>query len=178
MSGCGKLRNPIQKYLIEDVMNTELKKLIHALRNALVMASDTHSYVCFNMPRWSELNSFPYGCCDLASNFLAKYLREHGYESKVIFFKCNEKVNKYINAHVILQVGEYYVDITRSQFDDSNARIAIEDKYGPLAGIIRNVKKEGHHSYQEREINLDTGTSQGIHLYHYVRDMADKLISC
>lgn len=159
-------------------MDLELKKLIHALRNSLVMAADTHSHACFNMPRWSELNNFPHGCCDLASNFLAKYLSEHGYESTVVFFNCNEQVNKYIGGHVILQVGEYYVDITRSQFEDSNARIAIEDKHGSLAGIIRIVRKEGYHYYQEREINLDTRTSQGLHLYNYVRDIADKLIVC
>lgn len=66
-------------------MDAEIKKLIHALRNALVMAADTRSHECFFMPRWSELNAFPHGCCDLASNFLAKYLSEHGRESTVIF---------------------------------------------------------------------------------------------
>ncbi|EIA1553226.1 hypothetical protein K6801_004429, partial [Salmonella enterica subsp. diarizonae] len=58
-------------------MNKEIKKLIHAFRNALVMAADTHSHACFDMPRWDELNTFPHGSCDLASNFLAKYLGEH-----------------------------------------------------------------------------------------------------
>ena len=159
-------------------MDSELKKLIHAFRNSLVMTADTHSHACFNMPRWSELNNFPHGCCDLASNFLAKYLSEHGYDSKVIFFRCNEQVNKHIKAHVILQVGEYYVDLTRNQFEDSNARITIENKSGQLAGIIRKLQKEGYHSYQEREINLNTTTSLGLHLYNYVRDIAKKLISC
>ncbi|WP_001031031.1 hypothetical protein, partial [Escherichia albertii] len=126
-------------------MNKEIKKLIHAFRNALVMAADTHSHACFDMPRWSELNTFPHGSCGLASNFLAEYLSEHGYESTVIFLKIDNdpEINKHIHAHVFLQVGEHYVDITRNQFEDSNARIVIEDKYGSLAKMVRALKEKG-----------------------------------
>lgn len=56
-------------------MKDETRKRIHAFRNALVMAADTCSHECFLMGRWRELNSFPHGCCDLASNFLAQTCR-------------------------------------------------------------------------------------------------------
>lgn len=77
-----------------------------------------------------------------------------------------------------MQVGEYYVDITRSQFDDSSKRIAIEDKYGDLARIIKVLKDDGYHSYQERKMNIDNHTQRGLQLYNYVRDIANELIAC
>lgn len=57
-------------------MTPDIKRRIHAFRNALVLATDTRSHECFRMGRWQELNEFPHGCCDLASNFLAQYLKD------------------------------------------------------------------------------------------------------
>ncbi|MHA1163737.1 hypothetical protein [Enterobacter ludwigii] len=45
-------------------MTSDIKRRIHAFRNALVLAADTRSHECFHMGRWKELNEFPHGCCD------------------------------------------------------------------------------------------------------------------
>lgn len=66
--------------------------------------------------------------------------------------------------------------MSRNQFEDSNERIVIEDKYGTLAKMIRALEKKGCHYYQEREINLNNNTCQGVSIYNYVRDLANKLI--
>ncbi|EFA8253131.1 hypothetical protein C1052_004863 [Escherichia coli O157] len=160
-------------------MNKEIKKLIHAFRNALVMAADTHSHACFDMPRWDELNTFPHGSCDLASNFLAKYLGEHGYESTVICLNIDNdpEINEHIHGHVFLQIGEHYVDITRNQFEDSNARIVIEKNNDSLAKLIKAAKNKGTSYYEERNINLANFVESGADLYYYVKKLANKLIN-
>lgn len=158
-------------------MEQKIKKFIHAFRNALVMAADTHSYACFFMPRWGiELNSFPSGCCDLASNFLAKYLTEHGYPARIIRFSCSSEINEYIKSHVVVKYNDYYIDLTRNQFDDYNGRVLIEDKYGSIATLLRNVKNDPFLTFEEREFCIDNATNRGEQLYCYVKQLADELV--
>ncbi|ENW8955360.1 TPA: hypothetical protein ACI7DF_004653 [Escherichia coli] len=57
-------------------MTPEIRRSIHAFRNALVPAADTRSNECFRMGQWQELNAFPHGCCALANpSFLALPVR-------------------------------------------------------------------------------------------------------
>jgi len=42
--------------------------------------------------------------------------------------------------------------------------------------MVRASKEKGSRYYQEREKNLNTGKCQGVYLYNYVRELADKLI--
>ncbi|AWJ05690.1 TPA: hypothetical protein PBQ56_004295 [Escherichia coli] len=158
-------------------MDNELKKLIHAFRNALVMAADTHSFGCFSMPRWSELNSFPHGCCDLASNFLAQYLTDYGYEPEIIWFECCEELNKYIKSHVVVRINDYYVDLTRNQFDDHNGRVLIEDKFGSIPRLIKQIKSMNSNNVEDRNININTFNSSGYELYSYIKKIANNLIN-
>lgn len=159
-------------------MKQEIRKIIHAFRNALVMAADTHSHACFFMPRWSiELNSFPSGCCDLASNFLARYLTEHGYPARIIRFSCSSEINEYIKSHVIVKFDEYYIDLTRNQFADNNSRVLIEDKYGSLATLLREVKKDRYLTFEEKNFCIDNATYRGEQLYCYVKKLADGLVT-
>lgn len=159
-------------------MKQEIKTIIHAFRNALVMAADTHSHACFFMPRWnSELNSFPSGCCDLASNFLARYLTEHGYPARIIRFSCSSEINEYIKSHVIVKFDEYYIDLTRNQFADYNSRVLIEDKYGSLATLLREVKNDPYLTFEEENFCIDNATHRGEQLYCYVKKLADGLVT-
>lgn len=95
-------------------MNGEIRRLIHAFRNALVLAADTRSHECFQFLRWSELNSIPHGCCDLASNFLAQYLKDRN-SRLAPYILCmegnttfREEENSTVNGHVIVALnGEY-----------------------------------------------------------------------
>ena len=158
-------------------MEKEIKKIIHAFRNALVMAADTHSYACFFMPRWSgELNGFPHGCCDLASNFLAKYLIEHGYRARIIRFSCSAEINKFIKSHVVVKCDAHYIDLTRNQFDDYYGRVLIEDKYGSMATLLRSVKADQFLTLKEQDFCIDNATNRGEQLYYYVKQLADELV--
>lgn len=47
-------------------MTPQIRRHIHALRNAFVLATETRSHECFRMGRFQELNELPHSCCDLA----------------------------------------------------------------------------------------------------------------
>lgn len=157
-------------------MDGSVRKRVHAFRNALVMASDTLSYQCFHMHRWRELNSFPHGCCDLASNFLAKYLEDNGENPSIIFFQCPEEVNKFIKAHVIVKLGDYYIDITRNQFGDCNSRVVIEDKYGSLSNLIKKTKDIDPSDVKERKIDISDASGPAYDLYNFVKTISDNML--
>ncbi|EES3272038.1 hypothetical protein FSB30_005216, partial [Escherichia coli] len=87
------------------------------------------------------------------------------------------EINEHIHGHVFLQIGEHYVDITRNQFEDSNARIVIEKNNDSLAKLIKAAKNKGASYYEERNINLDNFVESGADLYYYVKKLANKLIN-
>lgn len=149
-----------------------MEEYVHRFRNALVKAAELESFRLHKFERWNELNSFPFGSCDLASNFLAMYLKDKGIESKVIW--CRNDLEKYksVKSHVWLEVGDVFVDITISQFPDYNHdRIHISQKNSPtmLSEIYNHCSSLGHHHYQEREIQIE----RGYELYIEVKNMAD-----
>lgn len=86
-------------------MTPEIRRRIHAFRNALVLAADTRSNECFRMGRWQELNAFPHGCCDLA-----QYLQDGDPTLKpvIIHMETTEDFRKEyrstIKSHVIVEV--------------------------------------------------------------------------
>lgn len=41
----------------------------------------------------------------------------------------------------MVKYDDYYIDLTRNQFADYNNRVLIEDKYGSIATLLRDVKK-------------------------------------
>lgn len=155
-----------------------LNEYVHRFRNALVKAAELESHRLFKLPRWNELNSFPYGSCDLASNFLAMYLKEKGINSKVIW--CDNGLDKYslVKSHVWLEVGDEFVDITISQFPDyAIDRVHITNKNSPtmLTEIYKDCCRLGHQNYQERDIQLDSASEKGAELYKEIKRMADAL---
>lgn len=149
---------------------------IHRFRNALVKEAELESYRLHQLGRWDELNSFPYGSCELASNFLAMYLKEKGIQSKVIWC-CNE-LDQYsaVKNHVWLEVDDKFVDITISQFPTyENSRIYICEKDSPamLVKIYKHCRDIGYHTFQERDIQLNSATENGQDLYDEIKKMAD-----
>lgn len=153
-----------------------LKEYVHKFRNALVKAAELESYRLHKLGRWSELNSFPFGSCDIASNFLAMYLKEKGIESKVIW--CRNELEQYssVKSHVWLEVDDTFIDITISQFSKyDNNRIHICKKNSPtmLVEIYKHCQDLGHHNYQEREIQLNSASEIGQPLYEEIKKLAD-----
>jgi hypothetical protein len=164
-------------------MNTETKRRIHAFRNALVLAADTCSHECFAMGRWrSELNAFPHGCCDLASNFLAQYLQDSDPALRPVVlhmqttpeFRCAEKST--IKTHVIVEVAGWFVDLTLNQFAEYKERVVIDNRTGVLGTLRRKIPFYGG-SLEERDIQLDSVTEEGSELYAWLRATADSLLA-
>lgn len=164
-------------------MTPDIKRRIHAFRNALALAADTRSHECFAMGRWrTELNAFPHGCCDLASNFLAQYLQDSAPDLRPVVlhmqttpeFRCAEKST--IESHVIVEAAGWFVDLTLNQFEEYNNRVMIEGKTGTLGTLLRRIKHYGG-DVACRGIQLDSGTEDGRALYTWLRTTADSLLA-
>ncbi|EPW6543510.1 hypothetical protein ACWOJ8_004280 [Vibrio vulnificus] len=155
-----------------------MKEYIHRFRNALVQVVDSHSYKYYMLPRWNELNSFPYGSCDIANNMLAKYLSEKGYEPKIIWCLNNHENYPDVKSHVWIQIGDEFIDITANQFPDYvRSRVYIVKRHSPemLNEIYDHCKQQGFHNFREREIDLTSATSSAADLYSKVANLADAL---
>ncbi|WP_197068577.1 hypothetical protein [Photobacterium gaetbulicola] len=153
-----------------------MKYHIHTFRNALATIIETQSYRYCELPRWQELNAFPYGSCDLANNMLAMYLREHGYNPKMIW--CRNDLADYpeILSHVWVEVDNKFVDITINQFPRLiRERVHIANKYevGILNEIYFHCREKGQ--FEEREVDLRNHAGCGDAIYQAVAALARKL---
>lgn len=153
-----------------------LNEYVHRFRNALVKASELDSYRLCTLGRWNELNSFPFGSCDIASNFLGMYLKEKGIESTVIW--CRNELVQYedVKSHVWLEVEDTFIDITISQFPEHDkSRIHICKKNSPtmLMTIYKHCKGLGSQNFQERSIDLSSASEDGKPLYEEIKKLAD-----
>ncbi|HII4328485.1 TPA: hypothetical protein ACY4PY_004764 [Enterobacter cloacae] len=162
-------------------MTPDIRGRIHAFRNALVLAADNRSNECYHLGRWKELNSFPHGCCDLASNFLAQYLqdRDSSLQPVIMHMLTNpefrEKHNSTIQSHVIVRLDDWYIDLTLNQFAEYRSRVVIENRTGTLGSLLRHIRNSGG-TVKERDIELHTPNEDGGRLYIWLRDTADSLL--
>lgn len=164
-------------------MNVELRRRIHAFRNALVLAADTRSHDCFQMGRWrEELNNFPHGCCDLASNFLAQYLKDSdpSLQPVIVHMQTTEDFRQAeqstIKSHVVVEVTGWYIDLTLNQFSEYHDRIIIDNRTGTVGTLLRRIR--GYEGVvTERGIQLDSATEDGHELYAWLRATADSLLA-
>ncbi|MBE5201991.1 hypothetical protein IG612_05040 [Pectobacterium sp. FL60-S17] len=162
-------------------MNAEIKRLIHAFRNALVLAADIRSNECFHMARWKELNEFPHGCCDLASNFLAQYLQDSdpSLQPVIVHMLASEQFredhNSTIHSHVIVRLDGWYIDLTLNQFAEYRNRVVIDSRTGTLGTLLRHIRNcDG--TVTECGIELDVPGENGAALYAWLRAAADSLL--
>ncbi|MFW5393268.1 hypothetical protein V1951_18465 [Yersinia sp. 2544 StPb PI] len=163
-------------------MTPNIKRRIHAFRNAMVLAADIRSYECFHLPRWrEELNGFPGGSCELASNFLAQYLKDcDPMLQPQIILMCTtedfrEEKGSSIRSHVIVKLDTWYIDLTLNQFPEYSSRVCIEEK-GMLATLIRDIRKfDG--TVKTKEITLQAGILDGSELYQWLKDTASELLN-
>lgn len=163
-------------------MTPEIRRRIHAFRNALVLAADTRSHECFRMGRWrTEMNHFPYGCCDLASNFLAHYLQDSDPLLKPVIVhmmttpEFQEEYSSTIQSHVIVELNGWFIDLTLNQFEEYRERVVIDDRTGKLATLLRRIQACGG-TITERGIQLDSVGEDGTELYAWLRATADSLL--
>ncbi|WP_043597091.1 hypothetical protein [Aeromonas diversa] len=155
-----------------------MKEYIHKFRNALLQVVDYQSHKYFMLPRWGELNSFPFGSCDIANNMLAAYLREKGFEPKIIWCLNNHESYPDVKSHVWIQVENEFIDITANQFTNYvNSRIYIVQRHSPemLNEIYDHCKPQGIHYFKERDIDLTSATSSAGALYREVANIANSI---
>jgi hypothetical protein len=164
-------------------MTPEIKQRIHAFRNALMLAADTRSHECFSMGRWqTEMNQFPHGCCDLASNFLAQYLKDSDptLEPVIVHMQTTpefrEEHHSTIQSHVIVELNGWYIDLTLNQFEEYRNRVVISNRTGTLGTLCRHIPKYGG-EIRKRSIQLNTATENGSELYTWLRTTADSLMA-
>ncbi|HDM8387172.1 hypothetical protein NFB50_16305 [Yersinia ruckeri] len=158
-------------------MDKLTREYIHRFRNALVIASETRSFECYNLPRWQELNSFPHGSCDLASNFLARYLDEKGYATKIVHINNSSGLYSDIKSHVFVLLNDYYIDLTLSQFSNYICNRVIIEKInsGMLSELMKKCREEDQRSVSYRNVNIDDAVNIGTSLYLYIKKIADAL---
>lgn len=164
-------------------MTPGIRRRIHAFRNALVLAADTCSNECFRMGRWQELNAFPHGCCDLASNFLAQYLQDGDPFLKPVIIHMEttkdfrDEYRSTIKSHVIVEVTGWFVDLTLNQFAEYQDRVVIDDRTGTVGALLRDIQASGG-TVTKRSILLDAGLDEDGHeLYDWLSATADSLMA-
>ncbi|EPT9141783.1 hypothetical protein ACVTKY_005878 [Klebsiella michiganensis] len=135
------------------------------------------------MDRWKELNAFPHGCCDLASNFLAQYLQDGDPSLKpvIIHMETTEDFREEnlstVKSHVIVEVTGWFVDLTLNQFAEYQDRVVIDDRTGTVGSLLKDIQASGG-TVTKCCIQLDAGPDEDGHeLYVWLRDTADNLLT-
>lgn len=165
-------------------MREETRRLITAFRQALELAAGDRADECRTLPRWSkELKNFPHGSCDLASNFLAQYLKDRN-SRLAPYILCmegnttfREEENSTVNGHVIVALNGEYIDLTLDQFCEYPHWIIAEkiESVGVLGTLLRKIQ-EHEGTITTRNINLYANRVPGQKLYNWLRDVADGLM--
>ncbi|MCS4320743.1 hypothetical protein M2407_005117 [Serratia sp. BIGb0234] len=161
-------------------MRAETEARVKAFRRALRLARDTPEE-CGKLARWyPDVQGFPGGCCELASHFLAKYLKDHDdtlcpyllqLDASETFRKATGST---VHGHVIVALNGDYIDLTLDQFDEYENYVTDEPigSDAPvdqlLAGIRRYAEEEG--AIRTRDINLSGGEA----LYEWLRNTANR----
>lgn len=161
-------------------MRHETTLRIRAFRQALVLAAAEQREEYRVLPRWNELKEFPGGSCDLASNFLARYLMDSdkGLHPCIICMCGNdpfrEAENSTVNGHVIVMVDGNYIDLTLDQFEEYASYIPAEpiESGGVIGSLI--------HKIQEHEGEISTrpvSIGDGLELFSLLSQYADELLA-
>ena len=100
---------------IEDTrLMSEIRKLAIVFRQAIMDAKNDGA-----LAYYSPMKYFPRGCCEVASDMLAEYLRSKGIETHGVFgvFYYNNGADYYPHEWLALQnYEEIIIDITGDQF--------------------------------------------------------------
>jgi len=161
-------------------MRHETTLRIRAFRQALVLAAVEQREEYRVLPRWDELKDFPGGSCDLASNFVARYLMDSDKElHPCIVYLCGnntfrEAENLTVNGHVIVLLDGNYIDLTLDQFEEYAAYIPAEpiESCGIIGSLLHKIQKhEGTISTRLVEIR------DGHKLYIVLKKYANKLLA-
>ncbi|WP_455853813.1 hypothetical protein [Pantoea endophytica] len=161
-------------------MRHETTLRIQAFRQALELAAAECKEEYRKLPRWLDLRNFSRGSCDLASNFLARYLMDSdkGLHPCIIFMCGNNTFrkaeNSTVNGHVIVMLNGNYIDLTLDQFDEYASYVSAEpiESGGIIGSLLHKIQKH------EGEISTRPVKIGGGHkLLCLVSKCADELLA-
>lgn len=161
-------------------MRDVVRYRVKAFRKALELAADGRAKECSNMPAWKEdLERFPHGSCELASNCLAQYLKDkESCYPCIIFMNGNNEFRQHeqssVHSHVIVMMDGVYIDLTLDQFDEYQSCILDEpiESDGILGQLLRKIREyEGE--IKTRDIDIERF---GL-IYNWLRNTADEVLA-
>ncbi|RYM54947.1 hypothetical protein [Serratia proteamaculans] len=158
-------------------MRAETEVRVEAFRRALKLAADERSGE--PVPhRWrNDLKAFPRGCCELASQTLVKYLRDHDPNLFPYVIALQWIENGGMHGHVFVALDGYYIDLTLDQFPGHKKWIGAEpvESGGQMGALLQKVRRlEG--AITTREVTLDVIPGNGHQLYDWLKTTADSLL--
>ncbi len=161
-------------------MRAETKFRIQAFHQALKQAARKKPKACRASCYWCALENFPNGSCDLASNCLAKYLKECQTKGEpgILFMQGSETfrevTNSTVHSHVIVMLNGEYIDLTLDQFDEYADYIPAAEPIesgGVLGSLLRKILQyEGE--IETRQINI-----VDENIYIWLRDRANEILT-
>lgn len=127
---------------------------------------------------WRDfLKSFPRGCCELASQTLVQYLKDHDDHvfPYVIAMQWND--NQTLHGHVMVALDGEYIDLTLDQFDGYDDYIVAEpiESSGQLGTFIQHVRHQDG-AITTRKLTFDGIPDDNKKLYAWLKDTADSLL--
>jgi hypothetical protein len=161
-------------------MRHETTLRIRAFRQALVLAAAEQREEYRVLPRWLDLEDFPGGSCELASNFLARYLMDadKGLHPCIICMCGNntfrEAENSTVNGHVIVMLDGNYIDLTLDQFEEYASYVPAEpiESHGVIGSLLHKIQKH------EGEISTrPVSIGDGLELFSLLNQCADELLA-
>jgi len=165
-------------------MNPAIKSRIQAFRRAMELSAGDEAEACRDMERWEEeLQKFPRDSCELASNFLAQYLKD-GNDTLcpyIIRLQTNNafreaKISR-MESHYIVALDGDYIDLTLDQFREHAEYVTGEpiESGGVLGELINTIRY--HAGVDACSIQtLSVNVWGGKELYAWLSDKADLLL--
>ncbi|QDL35661.1 hypothetical protein [Serratia liquefaciens] len=159
-------------------MRDDTRTQVKAFRRALELAAGERSGEPEPRSWHNYLADFPRGCCELASQTLVRYLRDHDDKLFPYVIAMMWDDGPDIHGHVIVALDGEYIDLTLDQFDEYDDWIEAEpiESGGPLGTFLQKVRGlEG--TITTREVTLDVIPGNGHELYGWLKETADGLLA-
>ena len=163
-------------------MTPETEARVQAFRRALELAAGERSGEPVPSAWHNCLKDFPHGCCELASQTLAKYLKEDGSNLRPYIIGTawteGSGAHSQDHGHVIVALDGDYIDLTLDQFDGYDDWIVAEpiESGRQLSTFMQEVRNQGG-TFTTRELTFDGIPDQAWKLYDWLKNTADRLLA-
>lgn len=159
-------------------MNADTRARVEAFRRALELAAYDRS--AEPVPSvWRDcLKAFPLGCCELASQTLAEYLREDDSNLHPYIIAMAWTENAGNHGHVLVALDGEYIDLTLDQFDGYDEWVVAEpiESGGQLGTFMQKVRNQGG-TFTTRKRTFDGIPDQACNLYTWLKEVANSQLA-